>query len=70
MTKLEKLYSIIENSREVEIAIAKWIDKGGHLKSGLKKSFAAELCGFTDRSAFQKKFKEKTGMTPTEFNFS
>lgn len=27
----------------------------------------AEHCGFTDRSAFQNKFKEKTGMTPTEF---
>ena len=25
----------------------------------------ADHCGFNDRSAFQKKFKEKTGMTPT-----
>ena len=25
----------------------------------------ADRCGFNDRSAFQKKFKEKTGMTPT-----
>ena len=27
----------------------------------------ADHCGFNDRSAFQKKFKEKTGMTPTEW---
>lgn len=27
----------------------------------------AEACGFNDRSAFQKKFKQKTGMTPAEW---
>lgn len=32
----------------VEVAIAKWIDKGGHLKSGLKKSFVAEQLGVSE----------------------
>jgi len=27
----------------------------------------AEACGFNDRSAFQKKFKQKTGLTPAEW---
>ena len=27
----------------------------------------ADACGFNDRSAFQKKFKQKTGMTPAEW---
>ena len=27
----------------------------------------AQHCGFTDRSAFQKKFKQKTGLTPAEW---
>ena len=27
----------------------------------------ADACGFTDRIAFQKKFKQKTGLTPTEW---
>ena len=27
----------------------------------------AQHCGFADRSYFQKKFKEKTGITPAEF---
>ena len=29
--------------------------------------YMAERCGFSDRSYFQKKFKEKTGLSPTEF---
>ena len=29
--------------------------------------YVAEHCGFSDRSYFQKKFKEKTGLSPTEF---
>ena len=27
----------------------------------------AEHCGFSDRTYFQKKFKEKTGMTPADY---
>ena len=27
----------------------------------------ADVCGFTDCSTFQKKFKQKTGMTPAEW---
>ena len=29
--------------------------------------YVAQYCGFSDRSYFQKKFKEKTGLSPTEF---
>lgn len=105
-----------EQLKRMEAAIAHWTAGGGHLKSGLKKSFVAEqmgvsenqltlwlrqhdtkfadwlsdlrveeakriicqkpdwtneaiaaACGFTDRIAFQKKFKQKTGLTPTEW---
>ena len=27
----------------------------------------ADACGFNDRSVFQKKFKQKTGLTPAEW---
>lgn len=101
----------------VEAAIGKWVEQGGHRKSGLNKSMVAEqtgvpfyllgrwlrqqnlrfndwmtdlrideakrvirehpgwtneavadYCGFTDRTALQRKFKEKTGKTPTEYS--
>jgi len=29
--------------------------------------FVAEHCGFNDRSYFQRKFKEKTGLSPAEY---
>jgi AraC-like DNA-binding protein len=100
----------------VERAVERWIDRGGHLKSGMKLPAAAEdmqlpryllsawlkqwgrryndwltmlrieeakhvlekhpdwnneavalHCGFTDRSYFQKKFKERTGYSPAEY---
>ena len=102
--------------QRVEKAVAKWKEKGGHLKSGLKLPSAAEgigvpqyllstwlrtkgmkynewmtdlrieeaknmllsnrewsneyiaqRCGFNDRSYFQRKFKERTGISPADF---
>jgi len=32
--------------------------------------YIAQKCGFADRSQFQKKFKEKTGVSPAEYNTS
>jgi YesN/AraC family two-component response regulator len=99
-----------------EHAVQRWIERGGHLQSGMKLPAAAEdmqlpryllsawlkqwgrkyndwlaglrvdeakrvlkehpdwsnesvalHCGFTDRSYFQKKFKERTGYSPAEY---
>ena len=36
-------------------------------KSGWSNEAIADYCGFSDRSYFQKKFKESTGMTPTDY---
>ena len=36
-------------------------------KSGWSNEAIADYCGFSDRSYFQKKFKEATGMTPTDY---
>ena len=112
----EKTEEISENMQRVEKAVAKWKEKGGHLKSGLKLPSAAEgigvpqyllsswlrtkgmkynewmtdlrieeaknmllsnrewsneyiaqRCGFNDRSYFQRKFKERTGISPADF---
>lgn len=105
-----------EAMHRVNLAVDKWIEHGGYLKSGQKLPTVAEEiglpqyllsnwlrmkdlkysewmtnlrieeakrvirehpewsnetvaqhCGFADRSYFQKKFKEKTGITPAEF---
>ena len=36
-------------------------------ESGWSNEAIADYCGFSDRSYFQKKFKESTGMTPTDY---
>lgn len=102
--------------QRVEHAVKQWVDKGGHLRTGLKlptvaeelgvprylltiwlrnqnlkyadwmtdlrieeamrllsehpdwsNEYVAQHCGFTDRTYFQRKFKAKTGQSPSDY---